>query len=405
MSLPRVPLSAALLTALVVGSCGSGRGATPAAPPERDGSWYRREPWRPAEPEPEAPMPTPKEPDLDPAEGGRPPAPPAVLPPADPKVVAWLPGPSSDTLTLRGGERDYRVTDTLVQASARTAFMAYQGGGPYVGTTFRNTVVRVEPGTVPDGRSYWGLRGFDMVDTVLEGVEITGFGRVTPHHDEGHAVYFNLAGALTVTDSHLHHNGGQALQLVNRSHESKFPGRPAAGRVTIRRSAFEENGFNPDRGAFQVSIFGTGQDVLLEDVRITAGHDATSYPKGQTGGGLLVEPEYPVAGRGNCWWLPADPPKDFTPPFTNGTVELRRVRVDHVDPGRPIVQIKGCRELTVSDSEFRGGQVNLDDPTKPGRPSGRIVWRGNRGDARVRLGGRDIGPADRDFVAVDGVLE
>jgi hypothetical protein len=78
--------------------------------------------------------------------------------------------------------------------------------------------------------------------------------------------------------------------------------------------------------------------------------------------------------------------------------------VDHRSPNRPIVQIKGCEELIVRGSVFRGGRVDLDDPTKPGRNNGRIVWSGNAGDAVVFLGGVRVGTADQDFTAENGEL-
>jgi hypothetical protein len=320
--------------------------------------------------------------------------------------VRWLPGDSSDTITLKRQASGFTMSDTLVQASARTALIGYQGDGPFDGTRITNCIFRVEDGTVPNGRSYWGLRGYDMRNTVLDGVEITGFGRPTQHHDEGHAIYFNLVGALTLTGCHIHHPGGQGAQLVNRPGESTLPRGPAAGAITVQNTWFHENGFNPDRGGFQLSIFGTGQDVTLTDVEIVAGHDETPFPNGQTGGGLLIEPEGPHDGADTCWWCPGPgrgPPED--PPFTQGRVVLSNVLIDQMNANRPIVQIKGCRELVVHGSEFRGGRIDLDDPAKAGRSSGRIEWSGNRGEAQVFLAGQRVGLASQDFVAVDGVLQ
>ena len=319
------------------------------------------------------------------------------IPPAQWNKRPFLPGDSSDTITLKSREAGFTVQDTIVQASARTAFICYQNGGPYRGTTLRNSILRVDPGTIPLERSYWAFRGYDMIDTVLDRVEITGFGKVTYKHDEGHAIYFNIAGSLLLEDCHIHHNGGQALQLVNRPSESILPSGPAAGCITIRRTAFRENGFNPDRGAFQVSIFGTGQAISMEDVEIIAGRDGTPYPGDHTGGALLIEAE----GHSNkrpVWWRPAELPEDFPMPFAQGRVELVRVRIDHQAPNRPLVQIRGCEELIVRDCRFHGGRIDLDLPGKPGRESGRIVWEGNGGSAEVFVRGRHMGPAGNDFV-------
>jgi hypothetical protein len=321
--------------------------------------------------------------------------------PVEWKVLEPRPGPSSDTVTLKAREQGFVLADAIVRASSRTAFICYENGGPYVGTTLRNAILRVEPGTLPLDRSFWGVRGYDMVDTLFERVEITGFGRVTEKHDEGHAVYLNLAGAFTLLDSDVHHNGGQGLQLVVRPHESKLAPGPAAGAIRVERTRFRENGFNPDRGGFQVSIFGTGQHVRLEDVEIAAGLDDTVYPLGATGGALLIEAEAFDVRRGDpaVWWRPNEPPEGFQPPFAQGSVELVRLRVRHVAPNRPLVQIKGCAELVVRDSSFEGGRIELDLAEKPGRSSGRIVWQGNRGSAEVFLRGVRQGRADEDWVS------
>jgi hypothetical protein len=285
--------------------------------------------------------------------------------------------------------------DAIVQASARTAVICYQGGGPYRNLTLRNSILRVEPNTLADNRSFWALRGYDMIDTTLERVEITGFGAKTRHHDEGHAIYLNLAGSLTIERCDIHHNGGQGLQLVNRPGESSLPPGPAAGAITVLDTRFRENGFNPDRGSFQVSIFGTGQSIHMEDVEILAGLDGT-FADAESGGALLIEAEGARSDRA-VWWKPSDAPADATPPFTQGTVELLRLHVQHRAPNRALVQIKGCAELIVEECEFSGGRVRLDDPDKPGRPCGRIVWRGNRGDAEVFVRGVRKGRADEDF--------
>ncbi len=316
------------------------------------------------------------------------------------RLMRFLPGESSDTITLRHQDENFLVENTTIQASARTAFIAYQGSGPYTGTTLRNCIVKVEPGTLPLDRSYWAIRGYDMVDTTLERVEITGFGKVTRKHDEGHGIYFNVAGALTIEHCDIHHNGGQALQLVNRPKESVLPRAAAAGAITVRHTSFRENGFNPDRGGFQVSIFGTGQDIVLEDVEILAGLDGTTFPGDLTGGALLIEPEGfdPRRPEKPVWWRPERLPADFEAPFGQGRTELTRVRIAHRAPNRPLVQIKSCSELIVRDCEFNGGKIELDHPKKPGRDSGRIVWEGNRGHAAVFVRGRMVGHAEDDFI-------
>ena len=315
--------------------------------------------------------------------------------PVEMRVLRGRGGDDTFALVRSSGE-PVEISDTIVQASTRTALIFFQGGGPYEGFRLTDSIVRVEPGTLALDRSYWALRGYDMIDARIEGTEITGFGVVTPKHDEGHAIYFNVAGAFTVLDSHLHHNGGQAIQLVNRPGESVLPAGPAAGEIRIERTRIAENGFNPDRGGFQVSIFGTGQSITLRDVEIVAGHDDTEHDRGRTAGGLLIEAESPD-GKRAVWWKPRPQPEGWVVPFTQGPTVLERVTVDHRSPNKPLVQIKGCESLTVTDSTFVGGKVVLDHPAKPGRNSGRIVWKGNQGTAELIVRGRSVGRVDQDY--------
>ena len=304
-----------------------------------------------------------------------------------------------DTLSVQNPTQGLRIEDTLVQASPRTALILYEHRGPYEDVVLQDVILRVEPGTLPFDRSYWALRGYDVIDMLLDRVEITGFGKVTPKHDEGHAIYLNLRGSFTLEGGEIHHNGGQGLQLVNRPAESNFPPGPAEGFILVRNTLFLENGFNPDRGGFQVSIFGTGQDIRMQDVLIAAGHDRTEYPNGMTGGGLVIEAErFDEWGKKPVWWRPAELPPDFEVPFSQGDVELVRVHVLQRAANRPIVQIKGCRSLAVRECTFAEGRVEIDAPDKPGRDSGSIAWQGNKGEAIVYLRGERMGPASTDFV-------
>lgn len=361
---------------------------------------------------PEAPRPAPAQESVEPASRAPDPASGSAL-----DTSAYLPepvGPQApdewkvvgpkrtdwgDTISVQRPTEGLRIEGTIVQASPRTAVILYEHRGPFEDVVLQDTVLRVAPGTLPLDRSYWGLRGYDVIDMLLSRVEITGFGKVTPKHDEGHAIYLNLRGSLTLEGCDIHHNGGQGLQLVDRPAESTFPPGPALGFVAVRNTLFLENGFNPDRGGFQVSIFGTGQDVRMQDVVIAAGHDGTVYPEGMTGGAIVIEAEpYREWGGRPVWWRPEVLPEGYETPFTQGDVELVRVHVLHKSPNRPVVQIKGCRSLTVRECTFAEGRIDIDAPGKPGRDSGKIVWQGNRGPAVVYVRGERKGTAGEDFV-------
>jgi len=311
-----------------------------------------------------------------------------------PKNSDW-----GDTYAIQRATDGLRIEDTILEASPRTALILYEHRGPYENVVIKNSILRVEPGTLPLDRSYWGIRGYDVIDMLLENVEITGFGQITLKHDEGHAIYLNLQGSLTLSGCDIHHNGGQGLQLVRRPAESDFPPGPAKGFIAVRNTRFLENGFNPDRGGFQVSIFGTGQDIRMQDVIIAAGFDKTEYPDGQTGGGLLIEAEaFKEWRKKPVWWRPDELPEGFEAPFTQGHVELVNVHVYQRNANRPIVQIKGCEDLVVRGCSFGAGRIELDAPDKQGRDCGRIVWQGNQGAATVYVRGERKGPATEDFV-------
>ncbi|HED65350.1 MAG TPA: hypothetical protein ENJ09_07325 [Planctomycetes bacterium] len=319
------------------------------------------------------------------------------------RVIHAKPVPGSDTISITKPTNGYTLKDVVLEASPRAAILFFDHRGPFEGTHFDNVLIHVAPKTLPLDRAYWGVRGYDLVDTLFEHLEITGFGRVTDKHDEGHAIYLNPAGDFTLRDSFIHHNGGQGLQLVNRPEETSFPKGPRTGTITVEDTRFEENGFNPDRGAFTVSIFGTGQDVVLRNVTILAGLDGTAYPRGRTGGALVIEPEPYAPSRGKLpWWRPDDPPEDFTPPFTQGRVLLENVTVRFKDPSKPLLQIKGCKELIVRNCTFESvagapGRIELDLPDKPGRTNGHVLWEHNRGNARVSIAHRPVGPVSEDF--------
>lgn len=319
--------------------------------------------------------------------------------PAEWHVLSPKHSDRGDTLSVQNPTEGLRIEDTIIQASPRTAMILYEHRGPFEDVVLQDVILRVEPGMLPSDRAYWGLRGYDVIDMLLDRVEITGFGKVTPKHDEGHAIYLNLRGSFTLEGGNIHHNGGQGLQLVNRPAESNFPPGPAEGFIALRNTLFLENGFNPDRGGFQVSIFGTGQDVRMQDVLIAAGHDRTEYPNGMTGGGLVIEAErFDEWGKRPVWYRPVELPPDFEMPFTQGDVELVRVHIHQRAANRPIAQIKGCRSLTVRECTFGEGRIEIDAPDKPGRDSGSIVWQGNSGPAVVYLRGERMGPASTDFV-------
>ena len=313
-----------------------------------------------------------------------------------------------DTIGLTQAQTNWTLEHAVVEASPRTGIIFYDKVGAHRGTILRDVLIHVAPGKIPLDRSYWAFRGYDMVDTLFHRVEITGFGRVTEKHDEGHAIYVNPAGDFTLLDSYFHHNGGQGLQLVNRPNETSMGKGPMPGVIAIHGTRFHENGFNPNRGAFQVSIFGTGQRIVMRDVEIIAGFDETVWPNDQTGGALVIEAEPYDPGRKRYpWWRPENPPPDFVPPFTQGVTELTRVTIRHRNPNRPLVQIKGCAELIVRECTFDGptvegvegfARVVLDAPDKPGRESGRIVWKGNHGNAVVFHKGQRLGLACEDFV-------
>ena len=145
------------------------------------------------------------------------------------KVIRPKRGVSADTFALRRKEEGFLIENTVLNASTRTAFICYDHAGP---APRQPLPQRPDPtsrrGPCPTTARTGACAGYDMVGTVFHGVEITGFGKVTPHHDEGHALYLNLAGDLTLIDCDIHDNGGQGLQAVNPPERVVAPQRPRA---------------------------------------------------------------------------------------------------------------------------------------------------------------------------------
>jgi hypothetical protein len=287
------------------------------------------------------------------------------------------------------------VREQQLIRSARRSGLATYTGVLHEDWTLRDVTVVPAEGV----RTLWGMRVYEISDWLLERVEIAYMG--VPGDGgrsgrEGHAFYGNVAGDLTFDNCWIHHNRGQAIQVVARPRSGTAP---AVGKLTVRNSLLQENGFDSDRAAFAVTVHGPGSeyDVELEDVRIEAlrlpdhqGHDGRVR---NSRGGICIAP---VGNLPNepVWYDAEDPP------FTNGRVTLNNVLVAMRRPAQALGLFRGIRELEVTGCAFYGGEgseVVIDAPGKPGRDCGRVVWKGNQGDATLVYRGRALGPVSGDY--------
>lgn len=96
---------------------------------------------------------------------------------------------------------------------------------------------------------------------------------------EGHVIYANVLGGLTIEDCCFVQNGAQAIQIANRTHETKIPEQQvldhlAGNDIVIRRLAMIDPGLietdivpetNAKRASWPVSVFNPGHDYLRID--------------------------------------------------------------------------------------------------------------------------------------------
>jgi hypothetical protein len=200
------------------------------------------------------------------------------------------------------------------------------------------------------GELLWAMRLYNVTnmrikDTVFRYVGDLEKGR------EGHCIYLNLLGDLTLDNVFCHTSLGQGLQLVYRPWETNVSPEliPTEKDIIINKSRFVNLG-GGDRDSFAVSIFGTGHRITMSDVLVRETNQLPSWDNTRTGvknrsrGGILI-------GAGD---------------FGNRDAVFTAVHVLLKDSDRPAVQIEECDHL-----EWAGGHC-ID--------SGDLGW-----DAKVEI--------------------
>lgn len=225
---------------------------------------------------------------------------------------------------------------------------------------------------------------------------------------DGHAVYVNLSGDLLVHACLFNELGGQAVQVVNRQDKFKdghpeLENRPLtrAPRVAVVDCFIGNTGCYEVRGSYPISIADVGRPGFPCEVHVHGTTIACRWEQpwlsgkkawARSRGGILVE------GRGRA-------------AHHNGLVEIRDNGVILQAPDRQALIAMNAERLVVVGNTFEvndGGTpyVDLDRVQWDGdeliRPSGRVEWRGNKGNVHVRYRGQVLGPATGTYKCQDG---
>lgn len=301
-----------------------------------------------------------------------------------------------DTIKVNAKNPTLDLQKVVLLSANRTGAMVFRSGDwRETGETFRGISVRqfeLTPARPYDpeikGRyksgTLWGMRLYNVADLLLEDGWIHDIQEIY----EGHGLYINPCGPLTLRRLVIEDCGGQAIQLMNRQWSEPSENLPfAGGLVHLDTIKIRNCSFNPNRGAFPITMRGLGPnaDVLIENVDIYIKWNQPQKRSGRTcrsaGGIVLARPDSKLESYDF----------DF---FRN--VTLRNCRVVLIDPFQPVLQVEGCRKLTVENCHFEGGDVRLA-PFDRGPGVLRLTWRNNTGNARVQHRGKTLGTADADF--------
>ena len=264
--------------------------------------------------------------------------------------------------------------------------------------------------------SYYGARAYQIEDALIRGSwihHLGGFGR------DGHGLYFNLHGDLTVMDSLFEEMGGQAIQLVNREDAFKngapqLDNRPAKiGMVAIKRCGIINAGYSPMRGSWAISLAGLGRsdrqvDVLIEDLYMRCNYQGKggSQHNGDpinSRGGVLIENALKNGQRGY------------------GTVTIRRADVELWEPDRGPLTINNSENVLIEDCRIisHSGRpwLEIDRLDFSGfqdvSPCGSVRIRNVSGNQILRVRDKQIGPVEGHeylirggvVVEIDGVVQ
>ena len=111
------------------------------------------------------------------------------------------------------------------------------------------------------GELYWGMRLYDVRGSIdacyfhdIGHYRSRTYHGTSPGKIEGHAIYANLGGSLSITRCGFERLEGQAIQLVWRAGETVTE-RPESIQITVSDVIVVDASMNADRGGFAISLF------------------------------------------------------------------------------------------------------------------------------------------------------
>lgn len=213
------------------------------------------------------------------------------------------------------------------------------------------------------GQLYWFARLYNVVDCLIDGCDFHDIGAfaqyshegvsLTPHGKrEGHALYFNLHGDLSILQTHFQNCLGQGVQVVNRPHETLIQD-PPSGTIQIKDSTFQDCSRDPgDRAAYPLSIFNTrGHDCFIRRVSIWSTDETPVWYNSRTSENCR--------SRGGALFEGASDKK----------LSIKHLNVLLLDPDRPAVKIRGWESIDWEGGVLEPGglrdrplQIDIETP-------------------------------------------
>lgn len=240
--------------------------------------------------------------------------------------------------------------------------------------------------SAPPYDTNWGMRCYNVYDWAIVDCDVSYLGKT----HEGHGFYLNMSGGLLIQGGDSLKNGGQDIQLTSRPHEGNSPAKNA---IIIKERNFYHGQWNPERGASTIAIYNTGidQDIYIEDCRFYCDWKEAGLPQSKGSDGKMKDSRaaitiVPVKYSKPDWWGTGNPTV-----FTQGFVKISGNYINHVNPDRHVMSVKGVHSLLVEDNDFNSHDFIIDDPKVAiGVPTGKITFKGNKGSGNIIKAGKMV---------------
>lgn len=297
-----------------------------------------------------------------------------------------------DTLFIKDTDPNFVYDNVYFEASGRSCVInSNEPKNYFPDLIFRNCQF------VAELDSKWGHRLYGLSDYTIDSCLFDGFGKET----EGHAVYSDLCGRTVIQGSTFLANGGQGLQLLFRKVSAPNTWTttedPPAKDIIIKDCKFQNNGWNPGRGASQIAIYAPGPkaNVSIANCRIVCNWERSGLPASYYNGKKSNS-------RGAIWVVAIGYDEEWykirrETPFTCGDVHIDNCFVHHVDMDRELVAIKGAPSIKITRSYFADGIITLDDPQLEGKEAQSILVENCTGNAILKVRGQIVGSISQGY--------